>query len=167
MLEINIKYFFKGNDDKKLKKISIGDWIDLRACNMKSCKTNTSEDESILTLFNNGKTAYIKKGSIIKVGLGVAMELPKGYEAIVSPRSSLQAKFGLMLTNSQGIIDNSYCGDNDEWGAELIAVRDCSINQFDRILQFRVQKNQPSIIFNEVDKLGNKNRGGYGTTGIK
>ena len=157
-MKIKIKYFSK--DYPRLEKLGVGDWIDLRVDRLSVyCGT---------TIYMEGgyynKTEY-KKGDIIKFGLGVAMELPEGYEAIVAPRSSTFKRYGLIQTNSIGIIDNAYRGDNDEWQIEFIAMKDGTINRFDRVCQFRIQKNQPNFEFEEVDELGNEDRGGYGSTG--
>ena len=144
MVNIKIKYFDK--DIEKLKYIDgKSDWIDLRA----------SED------------VEFKKGEFKLIPLGVAMELPNGYEAHVVPRSSTFKNFGLIMTNSEGIIDNTYCGDNDMWKFPAIAMRDTIVHKNDRICQFRIMRNQPEIIFKEVDKLEGNNRGGFGSTGKK
>ena len=95
------------------------------------------------------------------------MELPDGYEAIVAPRSSTYKNFGIICANSIGVMDQSYCGDNDIWHFSAIALRDTHINKYDRICQFRIQQKMPRILFKEVDKLDNPDRGGRGTTGIK
>lgn len=144
MVNIKIKYF----DDKieKLKYIDgKSDWIDLRA----------SED------------VEFKKGEFKLIPLGVAMELPNGYEAHVVPRSSTFKNFGLIMTNSEGIIDNTYCGDNDMWKFPAIAMRDTIVHKNDRICQFRIMRNQPEIIFKEVEHLEGVDRGGFGSTGEK
>ena len=93
------------------------------------------------------------------------MELPKGYEAHLLPRSSTFQNTGLLLTNSMGIIDNSFCGDNDYWGAKFYATKDGRVEKGQRLCQFRILENQPSLKFVEVVHLGNKDRGGYGSTG--
>lgn len=142
MENVKIKYF---GDVKKIGKTSIGDWIDLRA----------AEDVDI------------KVGEFRIVPLGVAMQLPEGYEAIVAPRSSTFKKYGVILVNSIGIIDESYCGDNDQWHFLAFAVRDTHISKNDRICQFRILKHQPELEFEEVAHLENENRGGIGSTGIK
>lgn len=126
-----------------LKKIKVGDWIDLRAVERIAMRTG---DYRILKL-------------------GVSMQLPKGYEALVAPRSSTFKNFGILAVNSIGIIDNSYCGDGDEWGFLAVAMRDTIIEAGDRICQFRIIKNQPDVEFNVVDTLGNPDRGGVGSTG--
>ena len=95
------------------------------------------------------------------------MQLPKGYEAYVAPRSSTPKNFGIICANSFGIIDNSFCGDNDEWKLPVYAIRDTYIEMGDRICQFRIVKNQPMLEFEYVDTLGNSDRGGYGSTGKK
>lgn len=167
-MEIKIKYFSK--DYPRLEKISKGDWIDLRVDNIKEWESGrfilTGKDkEKLASLPMLESVVKYEKGDIIKFGLGVAMELPEGFEAIVVPRSSTFTNWGLVLTNSMGVIDNSYSGDNDEWSAEFIAMKDGVIKRFDRVCQFRIQENQPEIKFNEVKELNNKDRGGYGTTG--
>jgi dUTP pyrophosphatase len=137
---IKIKTFGEGYLPEKIVQ---GDWIDLRA-----------RGEYI-----------IKKGDIQLIKLGVAMELPAGYEAVLAPRSSMAKNFGIMCANSFGVIDHSYCGDHDEWGMFVFAIRDTIIKDGDRICQFRIQRNQPKIEFEEVESLGNPDRNGFGSTG--
>ena len=93
------------------------------------------------------------------------MKLPEGYEAHVVPRSSTFKNFGVIQTNHMGVIDGSYCGDNDMWRMPVLAVRDTQIHVNDRICQFRIMKNQPAINFNEVERLEETDRGGFGSTG--
>ena len=119
------------------------DWIDLRA----------AED------------VILKKGETKLISLGVCMQLPEGYEAHVVPRSSTFKNFGLIQTNHMGVIDASYCGNEDVWRMPVLAVRDTEIHINDRICQFRIMKHQPAITFDEVDSLEGENRGGFGTTG--
>ena len=138
--EIQIKYFC---GSIPIGKISVGDWIDLRAA----------------------ERVEIKKGEYYLIPLGVGMILPHGYEAHVLLRSSTLSKVGIILANSMGIIDNSYSGDNDEWKFPVIAIRDTVIEKGDRIAQFRIMKNQPRIDFERVLHLNKKNRGGIGSTG--
>ena len=109
----------------------------------------------------------LKKGEFMLVPLGVAMELPKGYEAHVVPRSSTFKTWGVLQTNSIGIIDESYCGDNDIWKMPVYATRDTVIHKNDRICQFRIVRNQPSLFFLTVENLNNKDRGGIGSTGTR
>ena len=120
-----------------------GDWIDLRS----------AEDVTL------------KKGESCLISLGISVQLPEGYEMIIAPRSSTYKKFGIIQTNSIGIVDSSYNGDNDIIKMPVLADRDTRIRINDRICQFRIQKNQPGIIFQEVDTLGNEDRGGFGSTG--
>lgn len=106
-----------------------------------------------------------KRGDVIICDLGFALELGKGYEAHVIPRSSTFTKKGLILTNSIGLIDSNYCGDTDEWKAVFYATRPGSIKVHDRLVQMTIQKSNPNIDFEEVESLDNPNRGGYGSTG--
>lgn len=129
---------------ERIKKINVGDWVDLRC----------SED------------IELKAGEFRLIPLGVAMQLPDGYEAHVVPRSSTFKNYGIIQTNSMGVIDESYCGDNDFWFFPAYALRDTKINFNDRICQFRIMEHQPSINFEEVKVLDNKDRGGHGSTGI-
>ena len=121
----------------------MGDWIDLRAA----------------------ETVEMKAGEFKMIPLGVAMELPKGHEALVVPRSSTFKRYGIILANSIGIIDESYKGDDDEWNFLAYAMRDTEIKKNERICQFRIIGHQPEIEIKEVDTLGNANRGGIGSTG--
>ena len=140
--KIRIKYFTDKID--KLDYIEgKSDWIDLRA----------SEE------------VELKQGEFRLVPLGVAMELPKGYEAHVVPRSSTYKNFGVIQANHCGVIDSSYCGDHDMWYMPVIAMRDTVIHVNDRICQFRIMENQPKIEFEQVEHLDGADRGGFGTTG--
>lgn len=160
--EIKIKYM--SEDHPRIEKIDQGDWIDLRV-NTILKHWHSKEMYNTDRQVGNWSDIQYKKGDILLLGLGVAMELPKGYEAITAPRSSTFKNTGLILTNSIGVIDESYCGDDDEWKAMVYATRNGMIRRHDRLFQFRIQENQPMLIFNEVKELGNKNRGGYGSTG--
>lgn len=142
-LQIKVKYFNK--DLTRLSKITQGDWIDLRAA----------------------KTVYLQEGEFSLIPLGVAMELPEGYEAHVVPRSSTFKNFGIIETNSMGVIDESYKGDNDQWFFPAYALRDTAINFNERICQFRIVEKMPEVELIEVEQLGNDDRGGHGSTGIK
>ena len=142
METIKIKYF--DNEIDKIKKIEKGDWVDLRAA----------------------ETVELKAGEFKLIKLGIGMILPEGYEAHVVPRSSTFKNFGIIQTNHCGIIDESYCGDNDQWRFPAYALRDTVINKNDRICQFRIIKKQPEISFEAVEHLANKDRGGFGSTGV-
>ena len=141
MKTIKIKYF--DQEIENIQKISVGDWIDLRAA----------------------ERVELKAGEYKLLRLGVGMILPDGYEAFVLPRSSTPSKFGIIMANNMGIIDNSYSGDADEWKFPAVAIRDTVIEKGDRIAQFRIIKNQPSINFEIVDHLNDVSRGGIGSTG--
>ena len=107
----------------------------------------------------------LKAGEFKLIHLGIAMKLPEGYEAHVVPRSSTYKNFGIIQTNHCGIIDGSYCGPNDYWYMPAYALRDTVIHKNDRICQFRIEKNQPKLVFDEVKELSGTNRGGIGSTG--
>ena len=141
METIKIKYLREGME--KIQKITCGDWIDLRAA------------EDIL----------LQAGQFKLIPLGIAMELPEGFEALVAPRSSTFKKHGVLLANSIGIIDESDKGDNDEWHFPAYATTGCKIAKNERICQFRIIEHQPDIEMVEVEHLGNDNRGGFGSTG--
>lgn len=144
MPRIRVKYL-----NERVQKLSYvdgkSDWIDLRA----------AED------------VVMKAGDFYLIPLGVAMELPKGYEAHVVPRSSTYKNFGIIQTNHMGVIDESYCGDHDQWYFPAYALRDTEIKEGDLICQFRIMEHQPTIQFEEAESLGNKDRGGIGSTGRK
>lgn len=141
---MNIKIKYHTDEIDKLTYIDgKSDWIDLRA----------SED------------IELKAGEFKLIPLGVSMELPKGYEAHLIPRSSTFKTWGIIQTNSMGLVDESYCGDNDMWKMPVYAVRDTIIHKNDRVCQFRIMEHQPPIKFEEVDYLDGKERGGFGSTG--
>ena len=107
----------------------------------------------------------LKAGEFRLIPLGIAMELPEGYEAHVVPRSSTFKNYGVIQTNSMGVIDETYCGDNDQWFFPAYALRDTVIRINDRICQFRIMKHQPELSFEETDRLDHEDRGGHGSTG--
>lgn len=141
--KISVKYF--DENVQRLQKIEKGDWIDLRS----------------------RKTVILDKGGYALIPLGVAMKLPDGYEAHIAPRSSTFKNFGIIQTNSVGVVDNSYSGDNDEWLMPVYALRDTVIEAGDRICQFRIIERQPEIVFETVEHLSAIDRGGIGSTGTK
>ena len=109
----------------------------------------------------------MKAGSFRLIRLGVGMILPDGYEAHVAPRSSTVKNFGIIQTNSPGVIDNSYSGEEDEWRMPAYALRDTVIRKNDRICQFRIVEKQPALTFEIVEHLNDESRGGFGSTGTK
>lgn len=139
---IKIKYH---NDIRPLELLDNGDWIDLRA----------AEDVNL------------EKGDFRLISLGVSMKLPEGYEAHIVPRSSTFKHWGIIQANHMGVIDNSYCGDNDIWKFPAIATRDAVIYKNDRICQFRIMKKQPCVRFDTVEHLNGPDRGGFGSSGRK
>ena len=145
-MDIRIKYAVPGvYEDNPPVSAHPGEWIDLRA----------AED---VCLF---------KGDFRMVSLGICVELPAGYEALVLPRSSTFKHFGIILVNGMGVIDAEYCGDGDVWHFPALATRNTIIHKGDRICQFRIIKQQPDIRFEVVEQLGNKDRGGLGSTGVR
>lgn len=143
MPEIKIKYH--DNEIPRFQKIEKGDWIDL-------CAAET------ITMLPN--TYHL-------ISLGVSMKLPDGYEAHIVPRSSTFKHWGLIQTNGVGIIDNSYSGDHDVWCMPVYATRETTVNKGDRICQFRIVPKMPTVNFAESDHLSDKDRGGFGSTGMR
>lgn len=139
----NILIRYHDDSVEKIKQTEIGDWIDLRSV----------------------ETVELKAGEFKIISLGVSMKLPDGYEAHIVPRSSTFKKWGILQTNSIGIIDNSYSGNNDIWGMPVLAMRDTIINKNDRICQFRIVEKMGNLQFTEVEHLEGKDRGGFGSTG--
>ena len=139
-----IKIIYHNQNIEKIVNIeNKSDWYDLRAA----------------------ETVEMKAGDFKLISLGISMKLPKGYEAHVAPRSSTFKNFGVLQTNSFGIIDNSYSGTNDIWRFPALAMRDTVIHEGDRMCQFRIIKKQPEVEFVEVDELDKTDRGGFGSTG--
>ncbi len=142
MKKIKIQYL--NNEIKRLEYIDgKSDWIDLRC----------AED------------IRLEQGQFKLIPLGVAMQLPEGYEAHIVPRSSTYRNFGIIQTNHMGIVDETYAGPNDWWYMPAYALRDTRIQKNDRICQFRIMKHQPRIVFEECGRLEAPDRGGIGSTG--
>ena len=139
-MKIKVKYH---TDILPLEMNEKGDWVDLRAA----------------------QDMKLWEGCSYRIPLGISVELPEGYEAHVAPRSSTFKNWGIIQTNSVGIIDNSYCGDNDIWMMPVYATRFTEIKKNDRIGQFRIVEKQPHLEFETVNHLGNEDRGGFGITG--
>ena len=143
-MQIKIRYFT--DEIEPLRYVDgKSDWIDLRAA----------------------ETVELKAGEFRLIPLGVGMKLPEGYEALVAPRSSTFKNFGVLQANSLGIVDESYCGDNDQWRWPAYAVRDTVIHVNDRICQFRIIEHQPKLEFCPVEHLDGADRGGFGSTGVE
>ena len=140
-LSVKIKYH---TDMLPIDQFENGDWIDLRA----------AED------------VEMSAGEFRLISLGVSIKLPDGYEAHVVPRSSTYRRWGIIQANHMGVIDNSYCGDNDIWMFPAIAIRDTVIYKNDRICQFRIVKKQPEFEFEEVGYMDDPDRGGFGSSGV-
>lgn len=141
-MKIKVKY---RDGVEPIKQAHDGEWYDLRA----------------------SERVELKAGDLAYIDLGVCIELPDGYEAIVAPRSSSFKKYGIIQTNSIGVIDHAYCGDEDWWKMPVIALRDAVIEANDRICQFRIIYSQPKCDIESVLELGNDDRSGLGSTGVK
>lgn len=142
MEEIKVKYYTDGIDEL-CYVAGKSDWIDLRA----------AEDVTMLA------------GEYRLIPLGVAIALPEGYEAHIVPRSSTFKNYGLLQTNSMGVVDYTYRGDGDQWFFPAYATRDVTVEKNARICQFRIMKNQPQLLFTRVETLDSPDRGGFGSTG--
>ena len=144
MEEIKVKYF--SDDVEELCYVAgKSDWIDLSA----------AEEVSL------------RAGDFRLIPLGVAIALPEGWEAHIVPRSSTFKNYGILQTNSMGVVDCSYCGDNDQWRMPVYATRDVTIEKGARICQFRIVENQPKLNFVRVEHLDGPDRGGFGSTGVR
>lgn len=176
-LKIKVKRFKNENGDTPVsfpKIIRKGDWVDL-----------SSSKEFVLNAPQAGtlKGKEVKHRDVISdvtyIPLGIAMQLPKGYEAIMAARSSAPKKLGIMQANGIGVIDNTYCSDSDEWMFPAVTLRKTSIAANTRICQFRIQLSQKATVwqklkwflssgieFVEVESLDNEVRGGLGSTGL-
>lgn len=139
-LTIKVKYH---SDVGEIEKFPVGDWIDLRSA----------------------ETVHMKEGNFRIISLGISMKLPEGYEAHVLPRSSTFRRWGITMVNSTGVIDESFCGNNDIWGFPAIAHKDTTIFKGDRICQFRIMKKMPEVVFETVTNMEDVDRGGFGSTG--
>ena len=143
---MEIKVHYLSEEIEELRYIDgKSDWIDLRSA----------------------RNISLKKGEFCLIPLGIPVELPAGYEAHIVPRSSTFKNFGIIQTNSMGIIDETYCGNGDQWHFPAYALRDTEIHVNDRICQFRIMEHQPQFTFEETEKLSEQSRGGFGSTGIK
>ena len=142
-MEIKVKKLVE--DLRDINQAHNGEWYDLRAA----------------------KDVHLNEGDLAYIPLGVAIELPEGYEARTAPRSSTFKRWGILQANSVGVIDNSYCGTNDEWKLPVYATRDTVLEKGDRICQFRIYEVQPPIDFEECDALSDTDRGGFGSTGVR
>lgn len=140
--EAIIEILYKGSP--VLEQTGNGDWIDLYI----------NEDVTM------------QAGDFKIIPLGIACKLPDGYEAIIAPRSSTFKRYGILEANGIGVVDSTYCGNDDEWGFPAYATRPVVLEKGTRICQFRIQKNQPRITFNAVNNLSGKARGGFGSTGV-
>lgn len=177
-MKIKVKVLTEGCMPSIIKN---GDWIDLICAEDTYLKAPQS---GVLREVTNdhGVVQRVRnvEAEVTYIPLGVAMQLPKGFEAIVLPRSSTPKKFGIIEANSMGVIDNSYCGNNDEWKFAAIPIRSTTIEKGTRICQFRVQLSQKANIWQklkwlfsskiklvEVKELNNKDRKGFGSTGVK
>lgn len=140
-MELIVKYHTNGI--KPLEQVEESDWIDLRTANEER----------------------LDAGDFKLLSLGVSIQLPPNCEAIVIPRSSTFKKWGILQANSCGLIDESYCGDNDVWMFPAMATEDIVIPANTRLCQFRVQKKMGTVEFKTVDQLNNEDRGGFGSTG--
>jgi len=146
MKEENIRILYHSDEIEKLRYIDgKSDWIDLRSA----------------------ENVSMKAGEFRMIDMGISVQLPEGYEMLIVARSSTFKNFGLIQTNAMGVVDESYCGDEDHIKMPVYATRDTEIHVNDRLCQFRIMEHQPVIHFEEVTSLGNASRGGFGSTGIQ
>ena len=141
----NMEIKVNAHGNKMPEAIETGDWVDIRSA----------------------ETVVMEAGEYRVISLGISMKLPDDYEAHVLPRSSTYRRWGILMVNGMGIIDNSFCGQDDIWSFPALAMRKTTIHKGDRICQFRIVKRQPKLTFVEDSLADNKNRGGLGSTGDK
>jgi len=142
--KIYIKYHNK-NLEGTIEQKEGSAWIDLRAA----------------------ETVEMKAGEHRIISLGISVLLPDGMEAWLAPRSSTYKNFGILITNSPGVIEREYCGEDDVWGVSALAMRDTVIHEGDRICHFRVMNQMGDVDLIAVDKMSDQSRGGFGSTGIR
>ena len=175
-LKILVKRFKNENGEPLVnfpKIIKRGEWVDLEAA-----REVVIQAPQAGTLKGHDVKHRDVVSDVTYIPLGVAMKLPDGFEAIMASRSSAAKKMGIMLANGIGIIDNSYCGDGDEWQYPAVALRKTSIAVHTRLCQFRIQLSQKATVWQkikwlfssgielvEVEALGTENRNGLGSTG--
>lgn len=140
---IRVKYHNPNLKDT-IKQVPESAWIDLRAA----------------------ETVEMEPGDFRIISLGISMEIPEGYEAHIAPRSSTFKNFGILQTNGVGVVESSYCGEDDIWGFPALAMRKTVIHEGDRICQFRIMKQMEPVEFITTDKMNNQSRGGFGSTGV-
>ena len=141
------------------------------------CFPLITDNGDLIDLYNK-ETITLTQGQDVLLDLGVRMQIPKGFKANLYPRSSTFNKYGIMLVNSVGQIDSTYCGPDDVWKAHVIAMRDTIIPKEVRVCQFEIVPSMFSNVFQklkwllfgkvrltEVKKLKNKNRDGFGSSG--
>lgn len=176
-MKIKVKYFSR--DLPQLEVIKKGDWIDLRSrISVEASKPQAGTSYKVTD--KDGKVRTFRDVTFYHtlIPLGVGMELPAGFEALIAPRGSTYGNFGFIIPNSPGVVDNSYNGDRDEWKCSSLFLKEGNINVGDRICQFRIQLSQKAtpwqklkwlftkkIEFVPVDRLNSNNRGGFGKTG--
>ena len=173
-MKIKIKLFKNGKFPKLIRQ---GDWIDLYTAEDIMIKGPTSGVRMRKMVHGVTTTTRPVTFNNVMIPLNVAMQLPDGCEAICVPRSSTFNKFGIILANMVGVIDNSYKGDNDQWKFNAIALRDTFIPAGTAIAQFKVQLSQKAtfwqklkwlfsnkIEITEVLSLNSPDRGGFGST---
>lgn len=159
------------------QEFKIGDWIDLTTA--KDTVLKSPQAHKMHIRGKNKDTTGERTRDVVfdytLIPLGIAMEIPKGYEAHLLPRSSAFKDWGIIQTNSTGIIDNSYAGNNDEWKLPVVATREITIPKGTRIAQFRISLKQNASLWQKlgwlfsskvslkaVDNLNNKDRSGFG-----
>lgn len=146
MMKKKIRIKYHSDEIDRLQYIDgKSDWIDLRAA----------------------EEVRLKKGEFAYINLGVSVQLPAGYEMLIAPRSSTFKNFGIIQPNAPGVVDESYCSDEDILMMPALAMRDTVIHVNDRICQFRILEHQPELVFEETDTLGHDVRGGFGSTGVR
>ena len=106
------------------------------------------------------------QGETAMIPLNLVTEIPTGMVGLMFQRSSTFKTWGIRLTNNVGVVDSTYCGDNDEWKAHVqnMTGETVTIKHGDKICQALFMQ-LPYLPLEKVESMGNTDRGGFGTTG--
>jgi len=110
--------------------------------------------------------ATIAPGEIVRLRTGLVIKVPSGYTLLIAARSSLPRRYGLCVPQGFGIVDNDFCGPDDELLIQLLNFTQTPvrIQKGDRLVQGLLVP-FAAATFREMDAPASANRGGFGSTG--